>query len=128
LTTYECFDFKNAADIAFKLAAKLRQITLPDGVLLNVNVPPLPKRQIKGMLVTCQGRSMYKERFVKRADPRGRIYYWLTGRAKWATKPAGSDIKAIEDKYVSVTPLQLDLTAHQALDRIKGIFDIKGKV
>ena len=62
---------------------------------------------------------MYKENFIRRDDPRGNSYYWLSGKVKWLAKPAGSDIKAIEDRYVSITPLQFDLTDHKAIDNLK---------
>ncbi|MFH2138565.1 MAG: 5'/3'-nucleotidase SurE [Candidatus Omnitrophota bacterium] len=119
LATYDKHDFKTAADIAYNIALKIKKNNLPEGILLNVNVPPIPTSRVRGYLITEQGRSFYKESFVKRSDPRGMTYYWLTGKAKWLKKPQGSDIRAIEDNYVSVTPLQFDLTAYNYLNVIK---------
>lgn len=70
-------------------------------------------------MLTKQGKSLYQEDFIRRDDPRGNSYYWLSGKVKWLAKPAGSDIKAIEDRYVSITPLQFDLTDHKAIDDLK---------
>ncbi|MBI4846919.1 MAG: 5'/3'-nucleotidase SurE [Candidatus Omnitrophica bacterium] len=119
LTTYKNHDFRFAAKYIAGLAKKVYKFGLADGILLNVNIPGLPKNKIKGVMITRQARSMYKEKFVIRKDPRGRAYYWLTGRARWFKKPEDSDIKAIEKGYVSITPLQFDLTAYGYIDKLK---------
>ncbi|MFH1061355.1 MAG: 5'/3'-nucleotidase SurE [Candidatus Omnitrophota bacterium] len=121
LATYENHDFSFAADFACALAKKFGKKGINDGILLNVNIPSIPKSKIKGVKITKQGRSLYKEEFVKRLDPRGRIYYWLTGKAQWVKKADDSDIKAIEDGFVSITPLQFDLTAYKAIEDLKKI-------
>ena len=121
LAAYENLNFNFASEVAYKVAKQVSQTGLPDGILLNVNVPAIEKREVKGTLITSQGRSLYKEDFVERSDPRGQIYYWLTGKVQWRKKPVGSDIKAVEDGYVSITPLQFDLTAHDYLDRFDNL-------
>lgn len=70
-------------------------------------------------MITKQGKSLYKEDFIRRDDPRGNSYYWLSGKVKWLAKPEGSDIKAIEDCYISITPLQFDLTDYKSIDDLK---------
>ncbi|MCK5346923.1 MAG: 5'/3'-nucleotidase SurE [Candidatus Heimdallarchaeota archaeon] len=122
LAAYENLKFNFAAEIALKLARNVIKSGLPNGVLLNINVPAIEKSKVRGSLVTCQGQSLYKEAFLKRVDPRGRIYYWLSGKVHWRKKSEGSDIKAIEDNYVSITPLQFDLTSHKYLKDLKTIF------
>jgi 5'-nucleotidase len=121
LATYENHDFSFAADFACILAKKFEKKGINDGILLNVNIPSIAKSKIKGVKITKQGRSMYKEEFVKRLDPRGRTYYWLTGKAQWVKKADDSDIKAIEGGFVSITPLQFDLTAYKAIEDLRKI-------
>lgn len=131
LATYKNYDFSYAAEIAYKMAKLLEKNKLPDGVLLNINIPATSSCKIRGVLVTRQGRSKYEEEFVQRIDPRGRPYYWLTGKVKWLEKPEGSDIKAIEDNFVSITPLQLDLTDYKFIEELKKLIlnkdEISGK-
>ena len=119
IAAYEKQNFRCAAKAAVDIARLIAETGLPDATLLNVNVPALPARQIKGIKITKQGRSLYKEDFVKRTDPRGRTYYWLTGKVKWVKKPADSDIKAVEEKYISITPLRLDLTEYGFIEQLK---------
>ncbi|MBU1045195.1 MAG: 5'/3'-nucleotidase SurE [Candidatus Omnitrophica bacterium] len=121
LATYEKHDFSFAADFACTLAKKFEKKGIEDGVLLNVNIPSVEKSKIKGVRITRQGKSLYKEEFVKRLDPRGRIYYWLTGKVQWIKKTDDTDIRAIEENFVSITPLQFDLTAYRAIENLKKI-------
>jgi 5'-nucleotidase len=126
LTTYKDHDFGFAADFACELAEKFKKHKIDDGVLLNVNVPAVGRSKIKGVKITKQGKSQYKEEFVTRVDPRGKKYYWLTGKAQWMQKTEDSDIAAIEKGYVSITPLQFDLTEYNALEALKKIkFKVK---
>lgn len=85
---------------------------LPKGVVLNVNIPKLTADEIKGIKVCRQANAHWEEEFDKRINPQGREYYWLTG--KFVNKDEGDDTdeKALEDGYVSVVPVQFDLTAH----------------
>ncbi|MFH1458930.1 MAG: 5'/3'-nucleotidase SurE [Candidatus Omnitrophota bacterium] len=119
LAAYENHNFSFAAEFSRVLVKKIAKIGLPDGVLLNVNIPGIPRSEIRGVKVTKQGRSLYVEKFVKRIDPRGRLYYWLTGKVKWLKKPKDSDIKAIEDNFISITPLQFDLTHYGFLEELR---------
>ncbi len=119
LATYKEQSFNFAADFIFKAIKIIKKTGLPDGILLNINIPGVPRSKIRGVIITKQGRSLYKEDFVKRFDPRGRTYYWLSGKVKWLNKPTGSDIKAIEGNYVSITPLQFDLTAYKFIPELR---------
>jgi 5'-nucleotidase len=85
------------------------------GILLNVNVPYLPADKIKGFLMTRQGQRVYHGRLDERADPRGKPYYWIGGDAPTSVPERGTDVGALAEGYVSVTPLQLDLTAYREL-------------
>lgn len=108
-------DFSAAARIARLIARTFSQRKLPKGILLNVNVPYLPISDIKGIRNTRQGLRVYRDRLDKRQDPRGHDYYWIGGDFPGGKDEKGTDIGALARGYVSVTPLQLDLTAYPAL-------------
>jgi 5'-nucleotidase len=104
-----------AACFASQVARKVLAHGLPQGVLLNVNVPPLPADQIQGVLITHMGRRVYRDELVRRLDPRGRPYYWIGGLEPTGVEDEGTDIWAVARGFISVTPLRLDLTAHDLL-------------
>jgi 5'-nucleotidase len=111
-------DYEPAASVAQKIVDVAIQHSLPAGTLLNVNVPMLPEEQIKGFRTTRQGLRVYRDRLDKRVDPRGRPYYWIGGDTPSGIPEEGSDIGALIDGYVSITPLHLDLTAYNAIQGI----------
>ncbi|MCA1900359.1 MAG: hypothetical protein LDL50_06590, partial [Chloroflexi bacterium] len=88
---------------------------LPAETLLNVNVPFCKTEEIRGFRITRQGLRVYHSRLDERIDPRGRPYYWIGGDAPTGVPEPGTDVGALAEGYVSVTPLQLDLTAYQAI-------------
>ena len=92
---------------------------LPDKVLLNVNVPNLPLGQVKGIRVTRQGKSAYEERFEMRSDPRAVPYYWAAGSYRMSDVDEETDALAVEQGYVSVTPVWFDLTAYDFLPALR---------
>ena len=112
-------DFSVAALAAREIAAKLQQQFLPNNVLLNVNVPYLPVNQVKGMRVSRQGLRIYRDELVKREDPRGRPYYWIGGEAPTGVPEEGTDFGDLQAGYISITPIQLDLTAHNLLANMR---------
>jgi len=92
---------------------------LPPGVLLNVNVPDLPADEIEGVALTRQARSRWEEGFEKRTDPADRPYYWLAGTFVDLDDGQETDLSAIERGYVSVTPIQHDMTAYDAFGALQ---------
>lgn len=94
---------------------KEHNLGLPQKTLLNVNVPCLSLDELKGNQYTYQGHTHYAQRVFKRQDPWGREYYWLGGEIPEGKPDQGSDIKAVSEGYVSITPLGLDLTNHSYL-------------
>jgi 5'-nucleotidase len=112
-------DYAPAARMAAKVAAQVTKNGLPEGVLLNVNVPCLPENEIKGTQITRQGLRVYHDALDARKDPRGRPYYWIGGDFPTGVAEDGTDFGALAEGYVSITPLQLDLTAYQAQDRLQ---------
>lgn len=115
-----CFDreadYTPAASVAAALAASVHEAGLPDGVFLNVNVPHLPWADLRGVEVTRLGRRIYRDALVRRSDPLGRPYYWIGGEPPSGEVAEGTDIWAIETGHVSVTPVQMDMTAYRLLE------------
>ena len=108
-------DYRPAAKYAGIIAQKVLRSHLPRGVLLSVNVPMIPEDEIKGIVVTRQARSRWKEGFIERLDPANRAYYWYRGTLNILDEGADTDIHVLEDGYVSITPLQHDRTAYGCL-------------
>ncbi len=111
-------DYGPAARQARQIVSTILKHGLPAGILLNVNIPHLPEDQIRGIRMTRQGMRVYRDRLDQRIDPRGRPYYWIGGDAPTGIPESGTDIGALSEGYVSITPLQLDLTAYPALHRL----------
>lgn len=116
-------DFGPAASVATRLASRVLADGLPPGVLLNVNVPDLPTDQILGMRVTRQARAKWEEIFEERRDPMDRPYYWLGGQFIDLDGGPDTDLAALTDGYVSVTPLHLDLTAYDHFAAVRSLTD-----
>jgi len=91
---------------------------IPEGVVLNVNFPKLKKKEIKGIKVCRQARATWMEEFDKRTNPQGREYYWLTGKFVNLDKGEDTDEWALANGYVSLVPVQFDLTAHHAIQNL----------
>ncbi len=121
LCTYENPHWEMAGRIAAELTGKLIANPPPPGVLLNINLPNLPYEELKGIKVTRMGRSRFIEEFHERLDPRGRAYYWLDGALEVQEDGDDVDIHAVRDGYVSITPIQLDLTAYDYLASFRAL-------
>ncbi len=109
------FDFATAASVAWKMASMALAFQLPPKSLLNVNVPNCPGAEIQGIRFTKQGRRVYKDSIQETLDPWGREHYWIGGGTVHWTEDKGTDEMAVRNKYISVTPIQLDLTNHIGL-------------
>jgi len=108
-------DFGPAAQAARIAVENVIVNGLPAETLLNVNVPFLKTEEINGFRITRQGLRVYHSRLDERVDPRGRPYYWIGGDAPTGVSESGTDVGALAAGFVSVTPLQLDLTAYHAI-------------
>ena len=115
----EPFHYETAAAWAVRLARQVLSRRLPPKTLLNVNVPSLPEADIKGLRLTRLGHRVYRETISEKIDPRGKPYFWVGGYADWAPEEA-TDIQAIRAGYVSVTPLNLDMTDYKLLIEMEG--------
>lgn len=105
-------DYQHAAEAARQIIAWLKeQPDLPKDTILNVNVPYLPLSEMKGFKITRQGLRIYRDALLRRLDPRGKPYYWIGGEAPTGVEEPGTDYGSLAAGYVSITPIQLDLTS-----------------
>lgn len=110
--------YDTAVHVATQVMHTVIREGLPKDTFLNVNVPYVPLADLAGIKLTSQGMRVYRDRLDKRTDPRGNDYYWIGGDRPTGVPKEGTDVGAIAAGYASVTPLQLDLTAYQALARL----------
>ena len=108
----EAVDYQPAAETARMIVEWLvGQPDLPKDTILNVNVPYGPLAEMKGLKITRQGLRIYRDELVRRLDPRGRPYYWIGGESPTGVDEPGTDYGALSAGFVSITPIQLDLTS-----------------
>ena len=113
-------DYRYAADFTSKIAGKIIENSgLPKGTLLNINIPDVPEKKIKGVRVTMQSGAKFKDNFIKRVDPRGRDYYWMDGEFVGNVEDLSFDYGAVKSNYVSITPIHYDMTDYEKLDYFK---------
>jgi 5'-nucleotidase len=117
LTSFQSREFQPAADFACTLVRQLEKDPLPELTLLNVNVPAIDRDEIKGAIITRQGVRRYTDVFEKRVDPRGKIYYWLSGELLEDVEDPDvptdvpTDVQANRENYITITPLHYNLTS-----------------
>ena len=108
-------NFPTAARVAAELVLRVERSPLHPATILNVNVPDIPYEQLKGFQATRLGHRHRSEKIVRAEDPRGRPVYWIGPAGAGQDAGPGTDFHAVANGYVSVTPLQIDLTRHTAL-------------
>jgi 5'-nucleotidase len=111
--------FETGAEVARLLVAQLLRKPLESALILNVNVPDVPYRELKGFRTTRLGYRHRAERIVRAQDPRGRPVYWVGPAGPEQDAGPGTDFHTINQGFVSVTPLQIDLTRHSALPAVE---------
>jgi 5'-nucleotidase len=111
--------FDYACKLAQKLALVIIRKKLAPGTMLNINVPNLPYKEIKGTLVTKQGKSKWADIYEKRVDPYGIDYYWLTGKLIESDASLDADQFAVKNGYASISPIHFDLTDYPAFDEMQ---------
>ena len=111
-------DYGPAASFAALLAKNILEKGFPLDSLLNVNVPALPREQIAGVEVTRLGKRNYRDQLVERLDPYGTPYYWVGGPAVSGEADPGTDVAAVREGKISVTPITLDLTHHALVEEL----------
>jgi 5'-nucleotidase len=115
LVTRELTDFAEPARFVARLTRRVLDHGLERGQLLNVNLPHRPRDEIRGVKITRLGSRAYRDTLVKKVDPRGRDYYWIGGEDPVWEPRDGTDFFAVQEGFISVTPLRLDLTDEAAL-------------
>jgi len=111
-------NFEACKEFVRNITLNVLKNKLPDGVVLNVNIPNLKKEEIKGIKICRQALGNWKEDFDKRVSPQGEDYYWLTGKFVNLDQGEDTDLWALENGYVSMVPVQFDLTAHHYIQKL----------
>ena len=111
-------DFETIKPFIKKIALEVLTHKLPEGVVLNVNFPKLKHEDIKGIKICRQAKAIWMEKFDKRKTPQGKDYYWLTGEFVNQDKGEDTDEWALSNGYISIVPVQYDLTAHHAISQL----------
>lgn len=115
-------DFEGTMKYGAQIVGAVLNGEIPRPLCLNVNVPNIPCAEIKGIRLSRQTRGYWREEFYKRTDPHGREYFWLTGAFSNAEPEAeDTDEWALANGYVSVVPVQVDLTAYSQMEQLKRI-------
>jgi 5'-nucleotidase len=114
-------DFSASRHFAKIIAKNILEFGLPENTLLNVNLPALSLKKIKGIKICRQALAKWEEEFDERKDPRDRPYYWLTGKFRNYDKGNDTDEWALKNGYVSVVPVLFDFTAHHAVQHLNKI-------
>jgi 5'-nucleotidase len=112
--------FDAAAQVAVRLFEQVRRHPLPADTILNVNVPDVPLGEIRGFQATRLGQRHKAEPVIKATDPRGHEIYWVGLAGPEQDAGPGTDFHAVKNNFVSVTPLQIDLTRYDTLERLAG--------
>ncbi|MBI5101916.1 MAG: 5'/3'-nucleotidase SurE [Nitrospirae bacterium] len=109
------YHYETATFLATKIVTYVLEHSLPYDTLLNVNFPNIPRREIKGIKLTRQGKRIYENSIQETFNPWGEKYYWIGGGRTFWEHGEGADMEAVQQGYVSITPIHLDLTNHGAL-------------
>jgi 5'-nucleotidase len=110
--------WETAGSLAMEVAAEILEQGVPQGVLLNLNVPDLPAGEVKGIVATHMGRRRYHPMAEERLDPRGRPYFWIGGTHQKFCETPGSDGPTVRAGYASLSPLQPEMTASSTLEAL----------
>lgn len=111
-------DYDATAAYCRVITERVLEKGLPPHVLLNVNIPLQPQVPVKGIKITRQGKRIYKDELVRYEDPRGRSFYWIGGEVPSGETIDGSDFTTLKQGFISITPLQMDMTAERFIDEL----------
>lgn len=121
LATWGEADFGPAARVARNLVRQLLRKGIPENSCLNVNIPPIPWGDLKGVRITRLGKRVYRDVIVEKTDPRGKLYYWIGGEEPTWEHDEASDFTAVEEGFVSVTPLTFELTDYKGIVNLESL-------
>lgn len=119
LNTRQNPDFGFAAKFSREIIKFMTGQGLTQGTALNVNIPAVPEDRIDGVAITRQGVSRFREKFERRVDPRGNIYYWLSGETPVEEEDPEADASALKARMIAITPINYDLTCREEIERLK---------
>ena len=122
LGIFECEKFDHAAGFVKHFIEDHIDLVPAPPRFLNINYPDLEGKQVKGIMITRLGTRKYKDVVHAKIDPRGKGYYWIAGEKIFADNPEGTDIHAVLNGYISISPLTLDLTDYKLLDELNAKF------
>lgn len=111
-------DYTFAARFSREIIRFITENGLKEGTALNVNIPAVPPERIKGVSITRQGICRFRERYERRVDPRGNVYYWLTGETPVEEELPDTDARALKENRISITPITYDLTCLEEMERL----------
>jgi 5'/3'-nucleotidase len=112
-------DFHFAARFSRELIRYISENGLRERTALNVNIPALPPEKIGGISITRQGVARFREKFERRIDPRGNVYYWLSGETPLEEGNPDADARALKEQRITITPISYDLTCAEEFSRLK---------
>nr|WP_246624973.1 5'/3'-nucleotidase SurE [Oceanobacter mangrovi] len=115
--------FDTAARVLVELLPALEQLQMPANSIININVPDLPYEQLQGHRITRLGHRLRSDNPVLTTNPRGKDCYWIAAAGDVADAGPGTDFHAIEQGFVSITPIQMDMTLHSGLDHLRVLLD-----
>jgi 5'-nucleotidase len=119
VTDHSVTDFEYAGKVARRITKLVAEHGLPNGTLLNVNIPNIPESEIKGIKITTQSKAKWNDIYEERIDPYGRSYFWLTGNLVEVESDKDTDQNMVRQNYVAVTPIHFDLTDYKSYENIK---------
>ena len=111
--------YETAALYAGKIVKSLRPSDVGEWTVLNVNVPNLPAEKVRGVEITRLGRRHYSDSLIEREDPKKNKYYWIDGELEAPVMEEGTDVKAVCENKVSITPLHWDITDHHSVSKLQ---------
>jgi 5'-nucleotidase len=121
-------DFTYGADFIADFLPRVLETTLPPKTILNINIPAVPMADMPGIKLTELGTRMYTDTYEKRVDPRNQVYYWLAGEIIETGESPESDVEAIRNNLISVTPVHFDMTNHGFLSQYRDALEVMGHV
>jgi len=113
--------FETAGEFIVKYLQKLENLDFPKLSLLNINIPNIPTSKVKGIKYTAQSNKKFKNNFTERIDLQGNKYFWLGGREISGKRVKNSDLEAIKDSYISITPVNIDLYSKEFKEKLESL-------
>lgn len=115
-------DYSFAARFTRAVCRQVIRDGVEKDIILNINVPAIPREQIRGLKITRLGTRRYENAFEERRDPRGNTYFWMGGDVVDEVQEPDSDVAAVNEGYISLTPIHFDLTDYRLINRFRELY------